>query len=66
MDIDYSKFTLKCCSNDCEENKKQICCAVCKSYKDCIVKNWACTYLKNGKPEDCRMLYLKNENATLG
>ena len=63
MNIDFSKFTLKCNNNDCEDNEDHVCCVVCKFYNECIKKNWICVNLENGSPENCKELYLKNEKV---
>jgi hypothetical protein len=62
MDIDYSKFVMKCNVDDCGKNEKHRCCVSCDSYEECKKKNWLCIYLdETGSPEDCIDLYLKRE-----
>ncbi len=62
MNIDYSKFVLKCNVDDCGQNKKQRCCLSCESYEDCKKKNWICIHLTDFEtPENCSELYIKRE-----
>jgi len=60
MNIDLSKFILKCDIDDCEENEEHVCCVSCDSFQECIQKEWTCVHLDDdNSPEGCSELYLK-------
>jgi len=67
MNIDYTKFTLKCGGNDyndCGQNEIRRCCVACDKYEKCNLKGWTCHPLKdlfNNNPQECPALYLKIE-----
>ena len=66
LDIDYSKFTLKCGGNgynDCGQNEKRRCCVSCDKYKKCRKNGWTCSNLEelDNDPQECTALYLKIE-----
>jgi len=66
MNIDYSKFTLKCGGNgynDCGQNEIRRCCVACDLYVKCIHMNCVCFHLEaiNHDPQECSALYLKIE-----
>jgi len=66
MDIDYSKFTLKCGGNgynDCGQNEKKRCCVSCDIYEKCNSNGWSCSHLEeiNNDPQECTALYLEIE-----
>lgn len=54
IELDISKFVIKCNSNDCEENELNVCCCVCDKLSECIIKNWTCVNLDDEyKPYGC-------------
>jgi len=62
MNIDYSKFVLKCDNEDCSRNENHMCCVSCDLFEKCKKERLICTYLdKHDSPEDCNELYLKKE-----
>ena len=60
IEIDFSKFELKCRNNDCEENTEKLCCIACDKYEDCLQKDWTCVCLDNNDlAENCPDFYLE-------
>jgi len=60
MNINLSNFILKCDNNDCGQNEEHVCCVSCKSFNECIQKDWICLNLENGDdPSECSRLYLR-------
>lgn len=58
MNIDASKLIPKCDIDDCGQNTDHVCCIACKSFNECIQKNWICSHLDNDyDPTRCMNLY---------
>ena len=66
MNIDMSKFVLKCKNNDCDEdNEEHKCCVACGQFQECIKKDWSCAHLNHdGSPEDCEDFYFERITTT--